>query len=73
MRALDRGLPAPAQVLRRGAELNQAIRELLVRPNEQPFRKRDGSRREPMVAPLPGPAGSHRCPGHPRLGHDSAE
>ena len=42
------------------AELNQAIRELLVRLNERPFRKRDGSRsslfhslENPALAPLP--------------------
>jgi transposase len=42
------------------AELNQAIRELLVRLNERPFRKRDGSRaglfqslEKPALAPLP--------------------
>ncbi len=41
-------------------ELNQAIRELLVRLNERPFRKRDGSRsslfhslEKPALAPLP--------------------
>jgi transposase len=41
-------------------ELNQAIRELLVRLNERPFRKRDGSRaslfhslEKPVLAPLP--------------------
>ena len=42
-------------------ELNQAIRELLVRLNERPFRKRDGSRaslfhslEKAALAPLPG-------------------
>jgi transposase len=42
-------------------ELNQAIRELLVRLNERAFRKRDGSRaslfhslEKPALAPLPG-------------------
>jgi hypothetical protein len=42
------------------SELNQAIRELLVRLNERPFRKRDGSRaslfqslEKPALAPLP--------------------
>src|SRR2546428_3783629 len=42
-------------------ELNHAIRELLVRLNERPFRKRDGSRaslfhslEKPALAPLPG-------------------
>ena len=42
------------------AELNQAIRELLVRLNERPFRKRDGSRaslfhtlEKPALSPLP--------------------
>jgi len=42
------------------AELNQAIRELLVRLHERPFRKRDGSRsslfpslEKPARAPLP--------------------
>jgi hypothetical protein len=42
------------------ADLNQAIRELLVRLNERPFRKRDGSRasvfhslEKPALAPLP--------------------
>ena len=42
------------------AELNQAIRELLVRLNERPFRKRDGSRsslfhslEKPALTPLP--------------------
>jgi hypothetical protein len=42
------------------AELNQAIRELLVQLNERPFRKRDGSRsslfhslEKPALAPLP--------------------
>jgi hypothetical protein len=41
-------------------ELNQAIRELLLRLNERPFRKRDGSRsslfhslEKPALAPLP--------------------
>ena len=41
-------------------ELNQAIRELLVRLNERPFRKRDGSRsslfhglEKPALTPLP--------------------
>jgi len=41
-------------------DLNQAIRELLVRMNERPFRKRDGSRaslfhslEKPALAPLP--------------------
>jgi hypothetical protein len=41
-------------------ELNQAIRELLVRLNERPFRKRDGSRsslfhglEKPSLIPLP--------------------
>ena len=41
-------------------ELNQAIRELLVRLNERPFRKRDGSwaslfhsLEKPALAPLP--------------------
>lgn len=43
------------------SELNQAIRELLVRVNERPFRKRDGSRaslfqslEKPALRPLPG-------------------
>jgi len=42
------------------SELNQAIRELLVRLNERPFRKREGSRaslfrtlEKPALAPLP--------------------
>jgi hypothetical protein len=33
------------------SELNQAIRELLVRLNERPFRKRDGSRAGLSLSP----------------------